>query len=101
MNTVLYLVGQANKHTPHCEFFDTMEIMNENDLRCFFKTELELGHIAQKNLDDHDFDDKENIYQMDISEIFSILCDNDEYDEDNTYYVSQQEVEINDEDMYD
>ena len=101
MNTVLYLVAQADNHIPYCEFFDSMEIMNENDLRYFFKTELELGHIAQKNLDDHDYTEQDNPFQADLDQIFSILCDNDEYDENNQYYVSQQEVKINNEDIYD
>lgn len=101
MNTVLYLVARADNHIPYCEFFDTMEIMSENDLRYFFKTELDAGHIAQANLDDHDWTDQDDPFQADLNEVFSILCDNDEYDENNQYYVSQQEVKIDPQDMYD
>ena len=101
MHTVLYLVAQADKDTPYCEFFDSMEIMNETDLRYFFKTELELGHIAQANLDDHDITDQDDLWNIELSEILAVLSDNDEYDENNSYYVSQQEVRIDEQDCYD
>lgn len=101
MHTVLYLVAQADKHTPYCEFFDSMEIMNETDLRYFFKTEIENGNIAQKNLDDHDITDQDDLWNIELSEILAVLSDNDEYDENNSYYVSQQEVRIDEQDMYD
>lgn len=101
MNIMLYLVARADEHIPYCEFFDTMEIMSENDLRYFFKTELELGHIARANLDDHDWTEQDDPFQADLNEVLAILCDNDEYDSDNMYYVSQQEVRIDPCDMYD
>ncbi len=101
MNTVLYLVGQTDKYTPYCDFFDSMEIMNENDLRQFFKDEMESGHIHKENLDNHNITNEDDVFEMDISEIFGALCDNIDYDTNNGYYIKQQEVEINNEDMYD
>lgn len=101
MNTVLYLIGKAHKDTLCCDFFSTIEIMNENDLRQFFKNELDAGNISQQNLDDHNFIGQDDLYETDISEIFSILCDNDEYDEAHTYYISQREVCVDDQDIYD
>lgn len=101
MNTVLYLVAQADNKIPYCEFFDSMVIMNEQELREFVDGERAQGHIAKENLDAHNIDETDDIYQVDISEIFGVLCDNDIYDEKYQYYISQQEVRIDEQDMYD
>lgn len=101
MNTVLYLVAQADKNISYNEFFGTLQIMNEQSLRDFLKEETELGHISFKNLNDHGITDIDEVYHADISEIFGILCNNDEYDKNYEYFISQQEVYVNEEDMYD
>lgn len=98
---MLYLIAEADKDTPYYEFFDSMKIMNESQVRNFFNEELKAGHIPQANLDDHGIDKDFNLYDLDISDIFGVLCDNDEYDMNHNYYVSQQEVQVNEQDMYD
>ena len=101
MNTVLYVVAQADKTISYNEFFETLQIMNEQELRQFFKDEMELGHLHKENLDDHNITNEDDIFEVDISEIFGALCDNVDYDTNNDYYIKQQEVEINSDDMYD
>lgn len=101
MDAVLYLVGQADKTISYNEFFETLTIMNENELRQFFKEEMESGHIHKQNLEDHNITEDDDIFEVDISEIFGALCDNIDYDTNNDYYIKQQEVSIEAEDMYD
>lgn len=101
MNTVLYLVGQADKTISYNEFFETLTIMNESDLREFLKEEIEQGHIAKQNMEDHNIEKPEDCFEADINDIFGTFCDNVDYDINNDYYISQQEVEVNNEDMYD
>ena len=62
---------------------------------------MESGHLHKENLDDHNITNEDDIFEVDISEIFSALCDNVDYDINNDYYIKQQEVEINSDDMYD
>jgi hypothetical protein len=99
MDTVLYLVAQADKCTPYNEFFESITIMNEERLRRFAHKQISLGNISQENLRDHDCLDTD-VYDMELETVFALLSDNDQYDEQHGYYISQQEVSINAEDMY-
>lgn len=101
MNTVLYIVGKAENKIALGNFFENLEIMNEQDLREFFKAEMDAGNIHKENLENHDITTQDDIFCVDISEIFGALCDNVDYDLNHVYYIAQQEVEINSDDMYD
>lgn len=101
MKAMLYLVAQADRHIPYCEFFDSMEIKNEYQLRQFYREQIDLGYIHPDNLKDHDITVLDDPNQIDIDAIVEVLNSNDEYDEDNTYYISQQLVNITDDEIYD
>lgn len=99
MNAVLYLVAETDPTTPYNEFFDSMTIMGEMDLRNFVDEQIKLGNIAKANLTAHDCLST-TAQDMELETIMALLSDNDQYDEQHNYYVSQQEVNITDDDMY-
>lgn len=101
MHAVLYKVCEMSKVDTKYEIFDTTEIMNEFNLREFYRKQVELGYIAPKNLKDHDLTVLDDPQDIDIDAIFEVLNDNDEYNKDHDYFVEQVCVRLGDYDYYD
>lgn len=95
MNIELYKVATSDKYTTLNEFFESVEIMDEQGLRAFFVEQL--PQIDKQVLKDHDIDPDTDPTELfvELCDIMDILNGNDTYNDHATpYYVEQVDVQI-------
>lgn len=100
MHAVLYKVYQQQVESQG-EQFDSTEVMNEYNLREFYRKQVELGYIHPDNLKDKEITVLDNPQEIDIDAILELLSDNDQWDNKHNYYVEQICIRLGDEDLYD
>lgn len=107
MNIVLYKIYIKKPGDTLADVFEKTEIMNEYQLRQFFRTQVDQGCIHPDNMVDHDIivDDLENLQEISLDAIFGAIADNLAYaDQDERigqYYIEQCDSQIDDDDLYD
>lgn len=109
MHAVVYKVYVADCCDTRHDAFNATEIMNEYQLRQFFREQVDAQRIHPDNLKNYDLTVQEiddDIYSIDLDMILDILNDNDQFitDDDSRYYdfcVAQESVRLGDNDMYD
>lgn len=107
MNIVLYKIYIKKPGDTLDDVFEKTEIMNEYQLRQFFRTQVDQGCIHPDNMVDHDIiiDDLEKLWEIDLDAIFGAIADNLAYaDQDERigqYYIEQCDSQIDDNDLYD
>ena len=91
----LYKVAKGTHQDTMNEFFESVEIMDETDLRNFFATEL--PQMDKQVLQDHDINPGIHPTEqfVELCDIVDILNSNDTYNDHAThYYVEQVDVQI-------
>ena len=109
MHAVIYRVYIADKYDGRHDAFNETEIMNEYQLRQFFREQADGQHIHPDNLRDYDLTVQEidnDVYGIDLDMILDILNDNDQYTDGGTsqypdFCVAQESVSLSDDDIYD
>lgn len=107
MNAVLYKIYIKQPGDTIGDVFEKTEIMNEYQLRQFFRTQVDQGSIHPDNMVDHDIiiDDLEKLWDVDLDAIFGAIADNLAYADNNEkigqYYIEQCEIQIENNDLYD
>lgn len=107
MNAVLYKVYMKKAGDTTDDTFNNTNVMNEYELRKFFREQVEQGAIHPDNMADHDIivDDLEKIWEIDLDAIFGAIADNLAYaDQDERigqYYIEQFDIRLGNEDLYD
>lgn len=91
----LYKVAKGTHQDTMNEFFESVEIMDETDLRKFFATEL--PQMDKQVLQDHNINPEIHPTEqfVELCDIVDILNSNDTYNDHAThYYVGQVDVQI-------
>lgn len=107
MNAVLYKLYIKKPGDTVDDAFEATEVLNEYQLRQFFKRQVDQGCIHPDNMIDHDIivEDTEKLWNIDLDAIFGAIADNVAYADDNEkigrYYIEQFDIRLGDEDLYD
>lgn len=107
MNAVLYKLYIKKPGDTVDDAFNNTQVMNEYELRQFFREQVDQGCIHPDNMVDHDIivDDLEKLWEIDLDAIFGAIADNLAYADDNEkigrYYIEQFDIKLGDEDLYD
>ena len=107
MNAVLYKLYIKKPGDTVDDAFNNTQVMNQYELRQFFREQVDQGRIHPDNMVDHDIivDDLEKLWEIDLDAIFGAIADNLAYaDQDERigrYYIEQFDIKLGDEDLYD
>lgn len=101
MHAVLYKVYKKDKSDCQWEQFVATDIMNEYDLRQFYREQIDLGYLHPDNLADKDITVLDDPQDIDLDAILELLNDNDNYDDKHNYFVEQVSIRLGDNDLYD
>lgn len=99
-NTILYQVYEMAEES-QTEQFNHTTVMNSWELTRFLADEIEAGKIVKQNLEDAEVNEGDDLMDLPIDVVFQVLVSNGDYEGGTTYCVSQFEIEIMDNDMYD